>query len=59
LPGASIDRDARVLRSIIGPHARVREAATLVGCVLGEASTASPGATLDGARVAAGSDAPS
>ena len=45
------------MASIVGPGARVGAGATLMGCVLGEGSSVSDGADLDGARVPAGTEA--
>jgi NDP-sugar pyrophosphorylase family protein len=54
LHGTVVERDARVLGSILGPRARMGAGAILVDCVLGEGARVRDGASLEHARVSPG-----
>jgi mannose-1-phosphate guanylyltransferase len=55
--GARVGDDAKVLGSVLAPHAVVGEGATVTDSVLGEGASVPAGASLEGARVPAGVEA--
>ena len=58
LPGAQVDEDARVVRSIVGSRGTIGKGAALVDSVLGEGARVPPGVTLEGVRLGVGDTLP-
>ncbi len=54
LAGATVERDARVIETIVGPRALIGAGAVVQGAVLAEGAVVPPGARAEGARVSAG-----